>query len=70
MPQKKTESRVRRRGVSFLMATALGIGGVALLLWAKMKIVGGVPKTAYAETESDEQAGEANARAGREGSNE
>ena len=32
---------------------ALCAGGLALLIWAKMKIVGGVPRTAYAEQEED-----------------
>jgi hypothetical protein len=41
------------------IALALTFGGLALLIWAKMKVAGGVPRTAYAEPEDAEPADDA-----------
>lgn len=43
----------RSRITKIVAGVALCAGGLALLLWAKMKIVGGVPRTAYADHESE-----------------
>jgi len=43
-----------RRPRRIVTGLALCAGGLALLIWAKMKIVGGVPRTAYAEQQPDD----------------
>ena len=43
----------RSRFAKIVTAFALCAGGLALLIWAKMKIVGGVPRTAYADEERE-----------------
>jgi hypothetical protein len=41
----------RHRKIAIVMA--LTFGGLALLIWAKMKVAGGVPRTAYAEPDAE-----------------
>lgn len=43
---------MNRRFRKITLGLALCAGGLALLIWAKMKIVGSVPRTAYAEPET------------------
>jgi len=56
------ERRVKSRRLSWALVTLLSFGGVALLLWTKLKIVGDVPRTAYAEPEERDEAREARPR--------
>jgi len=46
-----------RRARQIALGLALCCGGLALLIWAKMKIVGSVPRTAYAEPEATHHTG-------------
>ena len=44
-----------KRSIRIAAVIAVGSGGtIALLLWAKLKLVTGVPRTAYAQPESAE----------------
>ena len=48
-------SRTRRAWRIALLAATL-TGGLALLIWTKLRLVTGVPKTAYADPEKDKPA--------------
>jgi len=47
--KKPTQSRARR---ALSLALVLGGGLLAALLWSRLKLVTGIPRTAYAEPES------------------
>lgn len=53
MSQSSPHCPPRRRTWRFALLAAALTGGLALLIWTKLRLVTGVPKTAYADPDKD-----------------